>query len=304
MKNQFLEEVALEEKHEEEVDLSFQDGINVANEQYALEALFSDFNTFTQVLEKAKPEMGEVALEGLAMVLDTNTETIAAIAALEEDSKLTKVVEVVKKLITATLEWIKGSFQKLMSKVFDTQAKNVQVIIDSLGVAIDDKDLVTVYADDKEGLDAFNAKQAEAQLALNALGEIAGKTNDGFVLKSKSHGKIVFVNIETKDEVEVEVAKLNAVELDDVIFDNDIFKTEKITQLVADGEAQLAELEKELTGEAITKEALDGIKSSIAIIKLQLNQPQKVTPYVAIVAGGRRLVMNTKQKLDKLAEEK
>ena len=87
MTNQFLEEVALEEQHEE--TLSFQDGMEAAEAHFAMESLKSDYETYTNSLALIvkSDELSLESKEALALALDTD---IATVDKMKEDNVSTE----------------------------------------------------------------------------------------------------------------------------------------------------------------------------------------------------------------------
>jgi len=122
--NIYLQDFATAESSE---PLTFEDGMEMAQEQFALESLFKDLDTFTGAMGLISADMNDATVEALSIALNAPTSAITVLGTAEGVKDIaTKVKDAVLKAIKAFSDWIKKNWNRMRRNLFDSSDKSIK----------------------------------------------------------------------------------------------------------------------------------------------------------------------------------
>jgi len=148
--NEYLKDYATVESS----SYTFEDGVELMEEQFALESMFKDLDTFTGVLNIMKPDMDSSTAEALSLALDAPVSAVQTLATVEEDGILKKAIAAIKKTYAAFTAWISKNWKKFLAmfkKSADTSMVHLTTMEKDVELDKDtEKNISEFYKDDSE----------------------------------------------------------------------------------------------------------------------------------------------------------
>jgi len=294
--NIYLQDLATAESSE----LTFEDGMEMAQEQFALESLFKDLDTFTGAIALAKPDMNDATAEALAIALGAPVNAVNALAAIEEDGVMKKVMDAVKNAITTFINWIKKNGKRFLDMFRETAKKNI-AYLESLKDGEFDKD------GEKNIKAMFKDAALEKNLAILAKGHngavlLEAVAEDGSALVLGFDDKVIKIG----KDINEETGEFNVIEKPGRTYSKGykevIANYNNVVKKVEDNAATIKRLEKadDAMFKDVSKEGVARTKRIMALGKAQQNQSKLMSQALSAVTAAAKLCEKAKPK----AEEK
>jgi len=292
--NKYLTDFATAESNA--ATLTFEDGVEYAQEQFALESMFKDLDIFTGAIALAKPNMNDATAEALAIALGAPVDAVNALAAIEEDGVLKKVMNAIKDAIMTFINWIKKHGDRFLDMFRETSKKNI-AYLESLEASGFDKDAEK------------NIKTMFKDTALEKNLEILAKGHNAAILLGEFdvRGSVLLVGFDDKGikvtkDINEETGEFETIEKPSRTYSKgykDVITSYDLAMKAAEDNAEtIKRLQKadDAMFKDTSKEGVARTKKLLALTKVQQNQHKMLTQALSAVTAAAKVCEKVKPK--------